>query len=145
MAYAVHINPNATLGDEAAVEALFAEDTDNVGILDTNAGTEHRTQTDSERVSKLTLADTTGEAKTATGASLPNAIQDRLIRAFCGADRRTHRVPPPPSLPTRRGVSSSPTTEVSQRNKSGEILAAWALRNRSSLEVGSLPMLVAQT
>ena len=32
MAYAVHINFNAPLGDEAALAALFSEDTDNEGI-----------------------------------------------------------------------------------------------------------------
>ena len=74
MAYAAHINPHATLGDKAAVAALFAEDTDEVGILDSNAGTEHRTQTDPEGASKLTPAAKTGEGKIATGASLPNAI-----------------------------------------------------------------------
>ena len=42
MAYAVHVDPNATLGDEAAVAALFAEYTDNVGILDSNSGTVHQ-------------------------------------------------------------------------------------------------------
>ena len=35
MAYAVHIDPNAALGDEAAVAALFAEDTEDEGIQDT--------------------------------------------------------------------------------------------------------------
>jgi hypothetical protein len=86
MAYAVHIDPNATLGDEAAVAALFAEDTEAVVILE-SIGTDQRAQTDPDSASKPTTAATTGERKLSTGAA-PTAIQDRLVKAFCG-DRGT--------------------------------------------------------
>ena len=44
MAYAVHINFDAHLGDDAAVVALFGDDTDE-GILDKTEGREQRTLT----------------------------------------------------------------------------------------------------
>ena len=72
MAYAVHIDPNASLGDESALAALFAEDTDEPGILDPNAGKEHRTQKD-----PMTAPHSTTATKTIAMGSPPNAKQER--------------------------------------------------------------------
>ena len=130
MAYAVHIGPNATLGDKAAVAALFAEDTDGVGILEA-IGTDQRAQTDPDGASKPTTAATTGERKFLIGAA-PTAIQDRLVKAFCG-----DRAPPPNTTPTKKSNRTERSTEIAtnggklQKQVGGEPFATKSLRPRS--------------
>ena len=131
MAYAVHIDPNATLGDEAAVAALFVEDTDEVGILEPT-GTDRRDQTDPDGASKPTTAATTGEGKVMRGAA-PTAIQDRLVKAFCG-----DRAPPPPhTTPTTKSNRTERSNESATdggklpKQVGGESFATKSLRPRS--------------
>ena len=79
MAYAVQIDPDARLGDEAAVAALFAEDTDEPGILEPDAGKEHLSR------KHPTIAPPSKGTKASEKGSPTTEKQARLTKAD-GAD-----------------------------------------------------------
>ena len=97
MAYAVHINFNAPLGDEAAVAALFEDDTGDKGILDKSVGTKKRNPTQLDGPLQPKPADIR-PGKIATGASTLKDLQERLAKAFCGTEGGKHNVPSPSVL-----------------------------------------------
>ena len=95
MAYAVHINFDAPLGDDAVVAALFGDDTDE-GILDKSDGREKRTPTQIDG-SAQPMPAKVGQGKTMTGESALTELQERLAKASCGTEGG-NQVAPTPSL-----------------------------------------------
>jgi hypothetical protein len=134
MAYAVRINFNAPLGDEAAVAALFGDDIGDEGILDKPAEMEKRNSTQLGGPIPPKPADIR-EGKIAIGASTLNAPQERVTKDFRETEEGGNKVPLPSAL--QKNTKSDQTeggieTKGSSRKKqAGGERSARTQQNRS--------------